>query len=62
MNIVVLLKQCFARINTCLCELIWCAGEESVGNYIQISTVIHPQPLIAVNYNSDKSKSENSAC
>jgi len=54
MNIVVLLKQCFTRINSCLYELTWCAGERSVGLYIQISTVQHAQPLIAVNYISDK--------
>ena len=48
------LKRCFTRINTCLCELIGCAGEESVGLYIQISTVIHPRPLIAVNYDCVK--------
>jgi hypothetical protein len=53
----VLLKRCFTRINTCLCELIQCAGEESVGLYRQISTVKHPQPLIEVNFNSDKSNS-----
>ena len=35
-NLAVLLKRCFTRINTCLCELIGCAGEESVGLYIQI--------------------------
>jgi hypothetical protein len=45
-NLAVLLKRCFARINTCLCELIRCAGEESVSLYRQISTVKHPQPLI----------------
>jgi hypothetical protein len=56
-NIAVLLKRCFTRIYTCLCELIQCAGQESVGLYRQISTVKHTQPLIAVNYNSDKSKS-----
>jgi hypothetical protein len=55
-NFAVLLKQCFAKINTCLCELIHCAGEESFGPYIQISTVKHTQQLIEVNYKSDKSK------
>ena len=40
-----------------LCELIWCAGEESVGLYMQKSTVKHPQPLIAVNYKFDTSRS-----
>jgi hypothetical protein len=49
MNVVVLLKRCFTRINTCLCELIWCAGEESVGLNRRVSTVIHPQLLIEVN-------------
>jgi len=56
MNIIVLLKQCFARINTCLCELIWCSGEESFGLYRRLSTVIHQQPLIEVYYISDKWK------
>ena len=37
-NWAVLLEGCFTRINTCLCELIWCAGEELVGLYRQIST------------------------
>jgi hypothetical protein len=54
-NIAVLLKRCFTRINMCLCELIQCAGEESVGLYRKTSTVKHPQPLIEVNHNSDKS-------
>jgi glutamate formiminotransferase len=48
----------FLKKNTCLCELIQCAGEESVGLYRQISTVKHPKPLIAVNLNSNKSKSK----
>jgi hypothetical protein len=39
-----------------LCELIGGAGEESVGLYRQIFSVKQPQPLIAVNYKSDKSK------
>jgi hypothetical protein len=56
-NWAVLLKQSFTEINTCLCELIGCAGEESVGLYGQISTVEHPQPLVAVNHNSDSSNS-----
>jgi hypothetical protein len=56
-NLAVLLKRCFTRINTCLCELIQCAGEESVGIYRAISTVKHPQQLIAVNYKSDRPKS-----
>jgi len=38
-NISVLLKRCFTRIDTCLFELIRYAGEESVGLYRQISTV-----------------------
>jgi hypothetical protein len=45
--------------NTCLCELIRCAGEESFSLYRQISTVKHPQPLIEVYHNSDKSNSTN---
>jgi len=56
-SLAVLLKNCFTRENTCLCELIGCACEESVGLYRQISTVKHSQSLIAVNYNSDKSNS-----
>jgi len=52
----VLLKRCFTGINTCLCELIGCAVEESLGLYRQISTVKHPQQFIAVNSNSDRSK------
>ena len=56
-NLTILLKGCFSRINKCLCELIQCAGEESVGLYRQISTVKHPQLLIEVNYNSDRPKS-----
>ena len=55
-NCAVLLKRCFTGINTCLCERIGCAGEESVGLYRQISTVERPQPLIAVNYNCVRSK------
>ena len=55
-NLAVVLKGCFTRINTCLCELVRCAGEESVGLYRQISTVRHPQPLIEVNYKSDRPK------
>jgi len=45
-NLAVLLKRCFPRKNTCLCELIKCAGEESVGLYRQISTAKRPQSLI----------------
>jgi 7tm Chemosensory receptor. len=56
-NLTILLKECFSRINKCLCELIQCAGEESVGLYRQISSVKHPQQLIEVNYNSDRPKS-----
>jgi hypothetical protein len=56
-NLPVLLKRCSTRINTYLFEMIQCAGEESVGLYRQISTVKHPQQLIEVNYNSDKSRS-----
>jgi len=52
----VLLKRGFTRKTTCLWELIRCAGEESLGLYIQISTLKHPQPLIEDNYNPDKSK------
>ena len=37
-----------------MCELIRCAGEESVGLYRQISTVRHPQPVIEVNYKCDR--------
>jgi hypothetical protein len=55
-NLAVVLKGCFRRINTCLCELIQCAGEESVGLYRQISAVKHPQPLTKVNYKSDRPK------
>jgi hypothetical protein len=49
-NLAVVLKVCFTRINTCLCVLVRCAGQESVGLYRQISTVKHPQPLIKFNY------------
>jgi hypothetical protein len=56
-NLAVLLQRRFTRINTCLCELIRCAGEESVGLYRQVSSVKQPQKLIEVNYNSDKSTS-----
>jgi hypothetical protein len=56
-NLAVLLKRCFTRINTCICGLIQCAGEKSFGIYIQISTVKHTQPLIAVNHNCDKPNS-----
>jgi hypothetical protein len=53
-NLAVVLKGCFTGINTCLCELFQCAGRESVGLYRQISTVEHTEPLIAVNYKSDR--------
>jgi hypothetical protein len=56
-NLAVVLKGCFTMINTCLCELVQCAGQDSVGLYRQISTVIHPQPLIVVNNKSDRPKS-----
>jgi hypothetical protein len=56
LNLAVVLKGCFTRINKCLCELVQCAGQESVGLYRQISTVIHPQPLIEVNNKSDRPK------
>ena len=55
-NLAVVLKGCFTRINTCLCELVQCAGEESVGLYRQISTVKHPQPLIEVGTKSGRPK------
>ena len=55
-NLAVVLKRCFRMINTCLCELIQCTGEESAGLYRQISTVIHPQRLIEVNNKSDRPK------
>jgi hypothetical protein len=45
-NSAMIMKRYFARINTCLCELIQCAGEESVGLYRRIYTVEHTQPLI----------------
>jgi hypothetical protein len=57
LNLAVLLKQCFTRINMCLCELIQCAGEKTVGIYRQTVTVEHQQQSIAVNYNSDRLKS-----
>jgi len=55
-NLAVVLKGCFTKINTCLCELVRCAGEESVGLYRQISTVRHLQPLIEVYNKSDRPK------
>jgi hypothetical protein len=55
-NLAVVLNECFTRINTCLFDLIQCAGEESVGIYRQIATVKHPQQSIKVNYNSDRPK------
>jgi len=57
-NCAVLVKRCFTGTKTSLCELVWCAGEESVGLYMQIAIVKHPQPLTAVFfYNSFKSNS-----
>jgi len=53
-NLAVVLKRYFRRINTCLCELIECAGQESVGLSRQISSVKQPQRLIEVNYKSDR--------
>jgi hypothetical protein len=53
-NLAVVLKGCFRRINTCLCELIQCAGKESVGLYSQISSVKHTQPLIKVSNKSGR--------
>ena len=55
-NLAVVLKGCFRRLNTCLCEVVQCAGQDSVGLYRQISTVIHLQPLIEVNNKSDRPK------
>ena len=55
-HLAVLLKRCLASINTCLCDLIGCAGVESVGLYRQIASTECPQPLIKVNYNSDRPK------
>jgi hypothetical protein len=55
-NLAAVLKRCFTRINTCLCELIKGMGEGSVGLYRQVSVVKDPQPLIKVNYKCDKSK------
>jgi hypothetical protein len=55
-NLAVVLKGCFIRLNTCLCELVQCAGQDSVGLYRQISTVIHPQTLIEDNNKSDRPK------
>ena len=55
-NLAVIRKGCFTRRNTCLGELVHCAGEESVGLYRQISTVKHTLPLIEVNNKSDRPK------
>ena len=55
-NLTVLLKGCFTRRNTCLGELVQCAGEESVGLYRQIFTLKHPLPLIEVNNKSNRPK------
>jgi hypothetical protein len=56
-NLAVLLKRCFASINTCLCDLIEREGEESVGLCGRISDVRHPQQLTEANYASDRPKS-----
>ena len=56
-NLAVLLKGCFTRINTCLWELVQCAGEKSVGLYRNISFVKHPRPLISFNNKSGTPKS-----
>jgi len=53
-NLAFVVKGCFRRINTCLCEVIQCTGE--VGIYRQISTVKHPQRLITVSNKSDRPK------
>ena len=50
-SLAVLLKRCLSRIDTYLCELIWCAGEDSLGLYIQISTVKYLQSLIEASSN-----------
>jgi hypothetical protein len=55
-NLAAVLKGCFTKINKCLCELVQCAGQESVGLCRQISTVIHPKPLIEVNNKCDRPK------
>jgi hypothetical protein len=55
-NLAALLKGFFTRINKCLCELVHCADQESVGLCRQISTVIHPQPLIEVSNKCDRPK------
>jgi hypothetical protein len=55
-NLAAVLKECFTKINTSLCELVQCAGQESFGLNRQISTVVHPQPLIEVNNKSDGPK------
>jgi hypothetical protein len=51
------LKRCCTGKCACLCELIQCAGEGSVGLYWQISIVKQPQPLIDFNHISDGSNS-----
>jgi hypothetical protein len=56
-KLAVLVKRCFTRIKTCLCQFIQCAAVESVDLYRQIYTVKHPQPLIAVNHNPFESNS-----
>ena len=52
-NLAVIMKGYFTKINGCLCEVIQCTGEESFGLYRQMSTVKHPQRLIAVSNKSD---------
>ena len=56
-NLAVLLKRCFAKINTCLCDLTEGEVEESVGLCRQISNTEHPQQLIEVHYISARPKS-----
>ena len=55
-NLAVVLKGCFGRINTCLCELIQCAGEESIALYRRISIVKLPLPVMQVNNKSHRPK------
>jgi hypothetical protein len=45
-NLAVLLKRCFASINTCLCDLIEREGEESADLYRLIYNTEHPQQII----------------
>ena len=53
-NLAVVLKGYFTRINTCLCELIQFTGQDSFGLYRQMSSVKHTQRLIKVNYESGR--------